>query len=125
MINRLSLANNFIFQKVTVENIEKDGNIIGYSVFYNEKMEDVNSSTTSFLFDTAKLNFPPQPVGFHSLIITATVAARSRYGVGPRSEPPETTEINGMYIWVHSSLITSFCIIYRSFECCRHNFQFK
>ena len=67
------------------------GSITGYTVYYNERMIAVNSSIS---FSTEE--FSVSSAQDFSLNLNVTVAARNRYGEGPRSEP-KTTLITGMY----------------------------
>ena len=76
-----------IFQPVT------QGNIIGYQVYYNGTMMNVNSSTTTLTFTA-----PSLPDGVFNGTVVVMVTAVSRYGVGPTSNP-ETAQITGKSIY--------------------------
>ena len=76
------LSTCFVFQPVT------QGNVLGYQVYYNEEMINVETSTTTLTFTALSL-----PDGVFTSIIVFTVSAINRYGIGQGSE--ETAVIHG------------------------------
>ena len=76
------LSTCFVFQPVT------QGNVLGYQVYYNEGMINVETSTTTLTFTALSL-----PDGVFTSTIVFTVSAINRYGIGQASE--ETAVIHG------------------------------
>ena len=68
------------------------GDIIGYQVYYNGTMMNVNSLTITLTFTA-----PSLPDGVFNGTIVVMVTAVSILGVGPPSAPVSTL-ITGMYI---------------------------
>ena len=73
---------NVIFIHVCISQHVTQGDMIGYQVYYDGTMINVNSSTTTLTFTA-----PSLPDDVFTSTVVVMVTATNRYGTGPTSQP--------------------------------------